>query len=603
MKFLICAIVVIFSAQTAITQASEFPDKAYVNGKIYTVNESQTWAEAVAIKDGKFVAVGSVSEIEAVTGMETEVINLEGRFVMPGMIDVHTHAIDAHLPSVIRLSDGNDVDKILEEVRTYIESHPDQLWNNFGDFGFGLFPGDNGPKELLDEISTTQAIAIQHASGHAFWVNSKALELAGITKDTEDPLQGIIARKENREPAGGLQESAMKLVWEARGPFSDEDVRGAAEYANDLFASHGITATREAGMIPERYSVLLEMANAGELTTRYSMAAHWNPTVALSPPQDKVLAWVKDNLGNGDDILKLDSLKIIVDGVPASYTAYLKEPYAGRPDSTGWKLVEDEDINSALIEYDALGVPVIFHVLGDAATAQALNAVTAAREANGVSNLPHHLSHTIIVDPLDIPRFGELDVVVDFSPFFAYPGPHHTNHVEAVGEEALQAWYPVRSIIEQGVKVALATDYPVDDLNPFVHMESAHTRMHPYGAVPGTLGADQAISREDAIKAYTLNPAHILGWDEKIGSIEIGKYADMVVLDANLLEVDAADISEVRVMKTLLAGEVIFDSSKHGSSLEFFEDSRLLAYASMKYAGKVCTYHNLGQLYLGPLLF
>ena len=570
----------------------EIADTIYTNGKIYTVNEAQPWVEALAIKDGRFIALGSAADVEVVTGGSTEVIDLGGKFIMPGMIDVHTHGIDNHLPSIIQLSDGDDVDAILAEVKAYVEAHPDQEWVTFVPFGFGLFPGDNGPKEMLDEVAPNTAVAIEHQSGHAYWVNSKALELAGVTADTPEPFQGIIARKANGEPQGGLQESAMRLIRAQLPPISEAAVRESTEVAMGQFAAHGITATREAGIKPDRFAIVQKIAKEGKLKTRFSIAAHWQTTlVDLPPSNDEVKAFLLANVGKGSDVLKLDSLKVYMDGVPASHTALMKEPYSDRPDSIGMQIIPVSELNATLVEYDASGITVIIHTLGDRAMKEAQDAVGAAREANGNSGLRHHISHSVMIDPVDFDRFETINAVVDFSPFFAYPGPHHDNHEKALGKERLDRFYPVKSLMDRGVVVALATDYPVTQLNPFVHMESAHTRMHPFGEAPGALGVDEAISREAAIKAYTLNPAYILGWEDRIGSIEVGKLADMVIIDRNPLEVPAADISETRVLTTVFGGEVIFEAADGVASREQSEEARQLALARLKQHNHPCAAH------------
>jgi predicted amidohydrolase YtcJ len=571
---------------------AEVADTVYTNGRIYTVNEAQPWAEAVAIKDGKFLVAGSNADAEAVTGGDTEVVDLGGKFVMPGMIDVHTHGIEAHLPSAIQLSDPSDLDLILSEIRTHVGAHPERDAFHFATFGFGLFPGDNGPKELLDEVATDKVIVVEHQSGHAFWANSRALELAGITKNTPDPYQGIIARKPDGEPAGGLQESAMQPIREILPPIPEEFIVESAETAMGIFAVYGITATREAGTIPARYAVMQRLEREGKLRTRFSFASHWQTTLVDVPPSnEEVKAFLLENAGKGSDVLKLDTLKVYMDGVPASKTAAVKEAYLNEPDNYGEALISQDDLNAAVIEYDAAGVAVIMHVLGDQATRMGLDAIAAARTANGDTGLRHHLSHSIIVDPADFDDYAGVGAVVDFSPFFAYQGAVHTNHIEAMGAERVDQWYPVRSLMDRGVVVALATDYPVDQINPFVHIESAHTRRHPLGEDEGTLGADEAITREQAIKAYTLNPAYILGWDDRIGSIEAGKLADMVILDQNPLEVPAADISDTRVLTTVFGGEAIFEAGDRAALREVTERQHRLALARLEANDHPCTQH------------
>jgi predicted amidohydrolase YtcJ len=358
-------------------------------------------------------------------------------------------------------------------------------------------------------------------------------------------------------------------------------------------AAVGITATREAGTVPERWAVVEKMAKEGKVKTRYKMAAHWQSSInVLHPTNDEVKKLLIENKDKESDFVKLDALKTMVDGVPASRTSLMKKPFLDKPESHGVQNVSTEELNKAILEYDKLGVTSMMHVIGDQAAKIALDAVEGAREANGVSGLRHHLSHCVVVDEKDLPRFKELDVVVDFSPFFPYRGTVHSNHIPAVGEEGFAKWYAVKSMMDQGVVVAIATDYPVSELNPFVHIESAHTRMDPHGLNTEQLAPEEAISVEAAIKAYTWNPAYILRWEKEIGSIENGKFADMVILDHNPLKVPSADISEIKVLKTLLSGEVIYDAKINLGQLINTEESRLLALKTWKATGHVCAEHS-----------
>lgn len=567
-------------------------DTIYTNGKIYTVNTAQPWAEAVAIKDGKFLLVGTNQDILKLKGEETKVIDLEGEFVMPGMIDVHTHAIESHVPAVARLKNPGNVDKIIQQVKAHIEADPDKEWYLFGDFGFGLFPGDNGPKELLDSIAPGKAIAIMHASGHAFWANSKALELAGITSDTPDPDKGIITRLENGEPQGGLQESAMVMIWKAAPRFTAQQIEESVEFANKLYAGVGITATREAGQIPSRWDVVEKMNKEGKVKTRYSIAAHWQSSIVVQhPTNEMVKSFLLKNKDKENDILKMDALKIMVDGVPASRTSLMKKPFLDKPDSHGVQNLPTEDLNKGVLDYDKLGVLSMMHVVGDEAAKLALDAVEEAQKANGVSGLRHHLTHNVVVDKADLPRYKELGVVADFSPFFPYYGTVNKNHIQAVGEEDFSKWWGIKSMMDQGVVVAIATDYPVAELNPFVNMEAGITRLDPHGSNEEPHAPEERISIEQAIKAYTWNPAFILGWENKIGSIENGKLADMVILDNNPFDIPATDISEIKVLKTLLSGEVIFDVKSSLAQLLNNEKSRLIALNYWKATEHPCSKH------------
>jgi len=384
----------------------------------------------------------------------------------------------------------------------------------------------------------------------------------------------------------------MVEIWKAAPAFTPEEIAASVEYANKMYAAAGITATREAGQVPSRWEVLEKMAKEEKVKTRYKVAAHWEGSITvLHPTPEEVREWLIKNKDKESDLAKLDSLKIIIDGVPASRTSLMKKPFLDKPESKGVQNFSTELLNEAVADYDKIGVTSMFHVLGDQAAKLALDSVEGAQKANGVSGLRHHLSHCVIVDEADLPRFKELGVVVDFSPFFPYRGTVHKNHIPAVGEEDFSKWYAVKSMMDQGVVVAIATDYPVSELNPFVHMESSVTRKDPHGLNDEPLAPEQAITVEQAIKAYTWNPAFILGWEDKVGSIENGKLADMIILDQNPVEVADAKISEIKVLTTLLSGEVIFDTVAGVGAVGDPERDRAVAFAIFKASGHPCSLH------------
>lgn len=531
-------------------------DLIFVSGRVYTLNEAAPWAEAVAIRDGRIEAVGSDADVTGAWAGPT--IELAGRMLLPGFHDSHVHPMYGGIQMAqCDLAEMASVESLLGKVRQCDEGLPEGEWLIGGGWNLALFAEANPGKELLDRINATRPMFLRGADGHSSWVNSRALTLAGIESETPNPSHGIIERNAQGEPSGTLRESAQTLVEAILPVLTLEQRVDAAREAIRLANRLGITSMVEASASGWELDAYRALEAEGELSARLvlSMTVGENPIGASNPdlitPQDR---------GTGKR-LRLDAAKIFVDGVLEGETAALLEPYIGRDGASGMLLQAPESLNEIVAGLDARGVQVHFHAIGDRAVRAALDALEHARRSNGNSDNRHHISHLQLVDEQDHARFAELGVVANFQALWAYPDSYITDvNLPAVGPDRVQRMYPIRSIGGAGGMIAGGSDWSVSSLNPLEAIETAVTREDASGAVEAVLNADERVSLETMLAAYTRNGAYVMHHEHEVGTMEPGKLADLVVLERDLFAIPAREIGDVKVALTLLEGEVVYDS-------------------------------------------
>lgn len=418
MKFI--RTILILLAIVSTTQAAELADTVYKNGNIYTVNESQPWAEAVAIKDGKFLAVGSATEVEAVTGDGTTIVDLDGKFMMPGIIDLHSHPfITPWYGSMnLKLQNPGDVDAMIAEIKAYADANPDKEWIIGGQYLLGVFPGDKPNKELLDAILPDRPVAILDQTGHSMWINSKAMDLAGINADTVTSSLVIIEKDaDTGEPTGAIFEQAIQLI-ERQIPQA-----GAEEYAAtiveilDMFASYGITAqqTAEGHRAPLDGVKLLEKQD--RLNQRLFISWDWKTTLNLAYTLEDIESQIKNRAEYESDLVKPNYVKIFSDGSPISTSSRLLEPYSNNPDTYGQANMTTEEFAAAFKQFDDWGVGVHVHSMGDGTIRSVIDAFEMMKAKNGDSGVRHKIAHNTMITTEDLARLAALkDVNMDFSP-------------------------------------------------------------------------------------------------------------------------------------------------------------------------------------------
>jgi predicted amidohydrolase YtcJ len=542
-------------------------------GVVYTVDAARSWAQAIAVRDSTIFAVGTEAQIAELTGPRTLAIDLGGRMVLPGFIDSHVHASAAGLERLrCDLSVAHGLDDYLAIVRRYAQANPGSGWITGGGWSIDVFPGGVPSRRDLDRVAPDRPVFLSNRDHHAAWVNSRALELAGVTASTADPADGRIEREPDGAPAGTLQEGAMGLV-ERTVPRAgvDEQVAGIAEAQRYLHAL-GITGWQEAivgdyAVVPDCFDAYLEADRSGLLTARVVGALWWQRGLGLD--QLDGLAGRRERASAGGRF-QATSIKIMQDGVCENFTASMLAPYLdvhGSPGlGSGSSLFGASELKEFVTAIDARGFQVHFHAIGDRAVREALDAVAAARAANGAGDGRHHISHIQVVHPQDRPRFRELGVLANCQPLWACEEPQMTElTLPFLGPERSSWQYPFGSLLRSGAQLCFGSDWPVSSPNPLWELHTAVNRTVPPGypyAGPGageTFLAGERIGLHDAIAAFTIGSAYVNHADEVSGSIEAGKAADLVILDRNLFARPVEEIALANVDMTFVGGQLVYE--------------------------------------------
>lgn len=539
-------------------------DLVLTNGAVYTVDARQSRAEAVAIRGGRIAHVGTDAGAAAFVGPGTRVVDLSGRMLLPGFQDAHVHPVSAGVEHLqCSLDDIDGLDAVLAEVRRCAERRPDDAWIRGAGWTLDLFPQGLPDKKLLDAIDPDRPISLGASDGHTLWVNSRALAIAGIDADTPDPALGRIDRYPGtREPSGSLQETAMTLVSRLEPAVGDAELADGLRHAVRLLNGFGITAIQDASVKLDgidRYRgfpAYRALDDAGELTLRVVAAMYWREH---RPMEEQIADFVAARERHTRGRLRATSVKIFQDGVIEARTAALLEPYVDGDDGyRGEEINDPERLQALVTRLDALGFQVHFHAIGDRAIRSCLDAVEAAREANGTRDARHHIAHVQLPDATDVPRFAALGVAANFQPLWAYADAYITDlTLPRIGAARGRFLYPIQTFLDAGAVVAFGSDWNVSSANPLLGIETAVTRRGALGETDAAFLPEQRIALADAIAAYTLHAAWVNFMEAETGSIEVGKLADLVVLDRDLFAVAPEQISEVRVVATLLEGEVV----------------------------------------------
>ena len=537
---------------------AKFADAVYHTGKIYTVDPDQPWAQAIAIKGGRITFVGSDDAVRSQIGPRTRVVDLRGRLMMPAFQDAHIHPIYSAIEVLAcELNDLPDVAAYRARIAECAAAAEPEGWVTGGGWSMAAFgPGAKASKAILDEIVPDRPAYLRAQDGHTGWANSRALEIAGITARTPDPADGIIDRDaDTGEAIGSLQEGAMKLVEKHIPEPSAEMRQRALAYARDMLHRYGITSVQEAMAYEADMEAYAEMDRAGQLNLRVVGALRWDNDA--DEAQLPALRALRDKYTSGN--IRATSVKIFVDGVMENYTAVMLDPYLVESGTHGIPMIDPDTLVDVVSLLDAEGFQVHFHSLGDGAVRHALDALEIARDRNGATDGRHHLSHLQVIDPDDIPRFASLGAVANFQPVWAYNDPYVVELTLPFIKPEVAKWmYPIRSVIEAGGRVAFGSDWSVSTANPFPQIETAVTRIDANSHDTPPLNPEQAITIEQALAAFTINAAFVNHQDDVTGSIEVGKLADLIVLDKNLLTIDPQNISDTKVILTLFGGRPVY---------------------------------------------
>lgn len=534
-------------------------DIVLTNGRIYTVDASRSWAEAVAITDGRIAFVGSNSGADELIGSNTNVVDLNGRMMLPAFQDSHVHPISGGIEaSACDLNGLNDLASYRSVIGEYAAANPDVEWITGGGWAMSVFgPGGAPSRTIIDELVPDRPVFLTSQDGHTGWANSRALEIAGITKDTPDPVDGRIDRDPvSGEAIGSLQEGAMNLVRQYVPGDTPATRRQGLIYAQNMLHSYGITSIQDASVRRDSLETYAALEKSGQLKLRVVASLWWERDKG-SEQIERLLA-LREEFSEGA-LLRPTTVKIMMDGVMENYTAAMLEPYLIPGSSRGIPMVSPETLNQVVPLLDAAGFQVHFHSIGDAAIRYALDAIEEASLENGQLGNRHHISHIQMWDPADIPRFAELDVVANFQPVWAYADDYVTElTIPFIGEERARWMYPIKTVLDTGATIAFGSDWSVSTANPFPQMETAITRKDADDDTDTSFIPEERIDLETAIVAFTINAAFVNKQENETGSIEVGKLADLIVLDKNLFETEQDDISETKVLLTLFGGEPVY---------------------------------------------
>ncbi len=532
-------------------------DLVLKGGAVYTVDAMRSWARAVAVRDGRITYVGSDEGVQPHIGAGTKVIDLKDRMVLPGFQDIHIHPIWGGIQALAcDLSGLETQEQYVEAVAQYAAKNPHEPWILGGGWSMSVFqPGGITDRRLLDAVVPDRPVFLTSADGHTSWANSKALEIAGITNGTPDPAGGRIDRDPaTGEAIGSLQEFAGDLVREHVPAYTPEALVKGLKYALAMVNGYGITAFQDAGVDFEGLNGLeayRQLDESGELTARVVASLWWDKNTG----EEQIPSFIERRERYTKGRLSATTVKIMQDGVMENHTAALLEPYAGKPGVTGFPMVDPQKLKQYVTRLDEEGFQVHFHAIGDGAIRQSLDAVEAARKKNGNRGNRHHISHIQLFHPTDIPRFRELDVVANFQPLWALADEYITDMtIPFLGPERSRWLYPIGSLVDSGAVVAFGSDWSVSTANPFEEIEVALTRMGPKGETTEPFLPEERIDLPTALAAFTINAAYVNSLEKETGSIEIGKFADLIVVDRNLFSIEPSEISESKVLLTLLEG-------------------------------------------------
>lgn len=570
-----CSLALVMTLTTAGWSAAQTADIVYTNGKIYTVNDAQPWAKAVAIKDGKFLAVGSAEEVAAVSGDDTEVIDLEGAFAMPGIGDSHIHPAMVmprrafcSLPgSFLEPTEEDIVNALKECLKTYPE---DRKWVMASGATFAAMSKETLSRDFLDNLIPDRPAFIEdETGGHQIWFNTKAMEAAGVDQSfVDNPPEAFFDRTEDGNLSGVANEGAVNPFIEVLEAVDTEVKKIAFAKLLEEALSKGITMFGDAYVFEDALDAYEQLHQEGRIKQHAVLYLKGNlGTAELTPVVDLERWWNEHDLP-GTKGVKLGmggSLESISEAV---IDGYLPEAPAkdgpfpvddAVPDRNSEPVIPADAFAAYVAELDAAGFQVKIHAIGDGTVRATLDGFEKVIVASGGNKLRHHVDHCSLVHRDDFQRFVDLDITCTVWPPLNAPGNYNLGAIMPVLKpETWRRMYANRAMQDAGIKLVNHSDAPAAPLWPWWGMEAAITRKSPFSPDRAAMGSEHALTIEELIKIYTINTAWSLRIDDVAGSIETGKSADMIVLNHNLLEVAPTEIHKTEVLTTVIKGEVVY---------------------------------------------
>jgi predicted amidohydrolase YtcJ len=554
----------------------EFKEATMVlkNGSVYTMDKIDSIATAIAIDGDGIMYVGDDKSVEKYIGKETEIIDLDGKMVVPGFVDGHTHPPDGQLWAMNNLMFADlepDLGVYREALKAYAEEHADDPVLTGMGLQLNLFDDASPHKSFIDEIVNDKPVILKDGSGHGMLVNTAVLEMSGITSETEDPPGGMIYKDEFGEPTGYLSDARELLrpdLLKVPEPTPELFLQVWKMYEDESLPK-GITAVNQAGLFamytPTMWQLLDDYAKAGKLRMRVNALFFAGDRYTA----EEVVQTLKNGQKYVSDWQMVRGVKTALDGVPEGKSSYLLEPYAptagSDPDYRGTLIWDEDAFKEWFAAVDAAGYQVQAHIMGDGSSRLFVDAVENAYEQNGKRDARHTIVHANLIHPSDVPRMGKLDIYAAMQPIWAYQDPLYAGlDRQMFGQERFDQEYCFRNMVEAGVHITGSADMPVTpDDRPLAGIETGVTKCSPY---PGQQGdpqyvrnANQAVSVMEMLRMYTINGAKQMFMDHLIGSLEPGKKADMVILARDITQIKPVDIAETEIVATIVNGKKLYE--------------------------------------------
>ncbi|MCI0493361.1 amidohydrolase family protein [candidate division KSB1 bacterium] len=545
---ILITLIIVFACSTQNHQISA--DLILINGKIYTLEPDHPWANSCAIKDGKFIAVGEKREMQKLKGRATKVIDLKHRLVLPGFNDAHVHFSDGGFYLLgIDLRDAKDEQEFVKRIKEYAAKLDSGEWILGGNWDHEAWPSKKHPaKELIDEVTKNNPVFVQRLDGHIALANSLALNLAGITKDTPDPQGGEVKKDPaTGEPTGILTDNAQSFVGAFIPSPTKEQLKQSIKTAIEQANSLGVTSIQDNSSSAD-LEVYQELFRAGELTLRINAWRH------NYYHKNFEAIGILPNFGN--EWLRIGTMKVFVDGSMGAGTALFYQPYSDDSTTSGLPIYPENELYELIKSLDKAGLQIAAHAIGDKANAWILNAFEKAFQENGKRDARHRIEHAQVVLPDDIQRYKELGIIASIQPSHCIDDMRWAE--KRIGDRVKHS-YLFNSFLKADVKIAFGTDWTVEPLNPMLGLYAAVTREFPDGGPEGGWFPDEKITLEQAIEFYTLGSAYAEFQEHVKGSIQVGKLADLVVLDKNLFEIEPKEILETKPYMTIVGGKIVFE--------------------------------------------
>ena len=538
----------------------------FYNVKAHTLDDAMPWAEAVAVDGDRIVYVGDAAGALALAGSATERYDLAGRMLLPGFIDTHMHPVAGGAYALaLALETGGTIEEWVAAIEAYAAANPELRVI----FGYGFLASTFGPvgptRELIDAVVPDRPVLLMDEGFHGAWANSEALRLLNITQDTPDPVPGFsyYKRDDAGNATGYLLEGTAGMAMDALDVITEDTVVEGTAHVIDTLNGYGVTSVFDAGAIGYEESlgrVLKRLEESGELTVRivgsYRPAGPDDLPVAM----ERLEEW-RDNMQG--DRYHYRMLKIMDDGTVEGRTAAMFEDYQGEPGNSGETVFTEEQMTELVTGAALRSVDVHIHALGERAVHEALNAIEAARREHPDSDSRYAICHIQVITDQDLPRFAELDVIAQSTPLWA---SYDTYGKQFVSDDQFNRYWRFGSLRDLGVRLTWGSDFPASGagtlgMSPVIQMEIGHTRQEP-GEPDAPIQPREAerLDIDTLIRGFTIDGAYQLHLEDEIGSLEVGKQADLVVLDRNLFDVDPYEIHETRVVMTVLGGQIVYQA-------------------------------------------